>query len=81
MDVAFCGMFIFTLQVDLLYNEKRRKHQELQNELNQLAGITTDTYLRGEIDEYLAWIVTTGQTATLGEIKGVKGKIIQLVRP
>ncbi len=72
---------ILVLQVDALYNERRRKLQELQNELNQLAGITTDTHLRGEVDAYLAWIGTTGQTATLREIIGVKGKIIQLERP
>ncbi len=69
------------MQVDALYEERQRKLQDLQNELNWFAGVTTDTYLRGKVDAYFAWIGTAWQTATLREIEGVKEEIFQLVRP
>ncbi len=75
-----CKREVF-LQVDALYEERRRKLQDLQNELNWFAGVTTDTHLRGKVDAYFAWIETAWQTATLREIEGVKEEIFQLVRP
>ncbi len=76
-----CKSAIFVLQVDALYDIRRRMLQDLQNELNTLAGVTTDTHLRGVVDAYFAWIGTTGHTATQREIKGAKEGIRQLVRP
>ncbi len=72
---------IFSLQVIALLKKRQKRLQELQNELITFTGVTTDTHLRRTVDVYFAWIGTTGQTATLREIKSVKEKIRQLVRP
>ncbi len=71
--------FVF-FQVDELYDERRRKLQELNNELNQFAGVKLGKHLRRNIDAYAEWIRGTGPKATLGEIKGMKNGIRQIVR-
>ncbi len=71
----------FVLQVAALRAKREQELEELKNELNALAGVITDTHLREKVDAYFAWSRTTGQVATLREIKGVKEGIRQLVRP
>ncbi len=90
MDISFYGMPVCSqqwvckreifLQVDALYEERRRKLQDLQKELNWFAGVTTDTHLRVEVDAHLTWIETTGLTVTLREIEGKKNGIRRIVR-
>ncbi len=76
-----CKGDIFVFQVEALYDKRRQKLRERQDDLLMLAGLTTDTHLRGEIDAYFAWIETAGQTATLRELEGVMIAIFELVRP
>ncbi len=61
----------------------KREHEleELKNELTYLAGVRMDRHLRKNVDAYFAWIRTTGPTATLREIEGVRNGTEQLVHP
>ncbi len=80
MHSAGCENLLFVFQVDALYDERRRKLQELENELNEFAGVKLDKHLRRSIDAYAEWIRATGPKATLREINGVKKGIRQIVR-
>ncbi len=73
-------MCFFILQVKQLHEKRDHMLRELEGDLKEFEGGIANTHLKRNVEGYVGWIRTTGQTATLKEIEEVKKGIYLLVR-